>query len=85
MPVDALVALAQEALLLSVVVALPVVGAALVVSFGVSLFQAATDLSDSTLSHVPRLVAVTAVLVALGPWMGSRIAEFAARAFTLGS
>jgi len=85
MPVDALIALAQEGLLLAVTVALPVLGVALVVSFVVSLLQAATEISDATLSHVPRLVAVTLALVALGPWMGSRIAEFAARAFTLAS
>jgi flagellar biosynthetic protein FliQ len=85
MPIDTLIALSQEGLLLAVVVALPVIGAAFVVTFIVSLFQAATEISDSTLSHVPRLVAVTAALVALGPWIGSRIAEFAVRAFTLGS
>jgi len=76
-----LVTLSQQALLLSIAVALPVVGAAALVGLVVSVLQAATQVQDYTLGHLPRLVAVVAVLVATGPWIGSQIAEFAVRAF----
>jgi type III secretion HrpO family protein len=73
--------LGQQALLLSVAVALPVVGAAALIGLIVSVFQAATQIQDHTLGHLPRLVVVVVVLAAAGPWMGSQVAEFAVRAF----
>jgi type III secretion HrpO family protein len=76
-----LTTLAQQALLLSVAVALPVVGAAALIGLVVSVLQAATQIQDHTLGHLPRLLVVVAVLVATGPWIGSQIAEFAVRAF----
>ena len=76
-----LTSLGQQALLLSVAVALPVVGAAALIGLLVSVLQAATQIQDHTLGHLPRLVVVVAVLVAAGPWIGSQIAEFALRAF----
>jgi flagellar biosynthetic protein FliQ len=83
MPVEELVALAQEALLLAVAVSIPVVAAAALVSLVVSVVQAATQITDSTVSHLPRLAVVTALLVATGPWMGSQIVSFAARVFAV--
>jgi type III secretory pathway component EscS len=68
-------------LLLSVAVALPVVGAAALIGLLVSVLQAATQIQDHTLGHLPRLLVVVAVLAATGPWIGSQIAEFAVRAF----
>jgi type III secretion HrpO family protein len=79
-----LTALSQQALLLSVAVVLPVVGAAALVGLLVSVIQAATQVQDHTIGHLPRLLVVVAVLVATGPWIGGQIAEFAARAFGAG-
>ncbi|MES1183480.1 MAG: type III secretion system export apparatus subunit SctS [Myxococcales bacterium] len=76
-----LTTLGQQALLLSVAVALPVVGAAALIGLVVSVLQAATQIQDHTLGHLPRLLVVVAVLVATGPWIGAQIAEFAVRAF----
>jgi type III secretion HrpO family protein len=80
MPLSELTALSQQALLLSIAVSLPVVGAAALIGLVVSVLQAATQVQDHTIGHLPRLLAVVAVLVAVGPWMGAQIAEFAARA-----
>lgn len=80
----ALTTLSQQALLLSVAVVLPVVGAAALVGLLVSVVQAATQVQDHTIGHLPRLLAVVAVLVATGPWIGGQIAEFAVRAFAGG-
>jgi type III secretion HrpO family protein len=80
MPLSELVALSQQALLLSIAVSLPVVGAAALIGLVVSVLQAATQVQDHTIAHLPRLLAVAAVLVAVGSWMGAQIAEFAARA-----
>jgi len=75
-----LVALGESALLLSLLLSLPVVGIAAVVGLVVAAFQAATQLQDATIAHLPRLVAVAPALAVLGPWMGSEIAGFAIEA-----
>jgi type III secretion HrpO family protein len=80
-PLGELTTLAGQALLLSVAVALPVVGAAALIGLVVSVLQAATQIQDHTLGHLPRLLVVVVVLAAVGPWMGSQVAEFAVRAF----
>jgi flagellar biosynthetic protein FliQ len=83
MPAHLLVAHAQEALVLSVLLSLPVVLAAALVSFFVGAFQSASQIQDSTIAHLPRLVVVVAALVIAGPWMGHELAAFASRIFLL--
>jgi flagellar biosynthesis protein FliQ len=74
---------AQTALVLSLAVALPALGVAALVGLFVAALQAASQIQDPTLSHLPRLLAVAAALVITGPWMGSQIGAFAERVFTL--
>jgi len=74
---------AQSALLLSVAVCLPVLAVAAVVGLVVAAFQAASQIQDPTIAHLPRLLAVIAALVILGPWMGSQVGAFAERMFEL--
>jgi type III secretion HrpO family protein len=77
-----LTSLSQEALLLSIAVSLPVVGIAAVAGLIVAIFQAATQVQDVTIAHLPRLVVVALALALLGPWIGSQIAAFATRVFS---
>jgi flagellar biosynthesis protein FliQ len=81
LPAAVLVHDAQQALLLVVAVSLPVLGVAAVVGLVVAAFQAASQIQDPTLAHLPRLVAVVAALALLGPWMGHEVAAFAAQVF----
>ena len=74
---------ARQALILAALVSLPVVGIAAVVGLFVAAVQAAAQVQDPTLSHLPRMLAVIAALVAAGPWMGHQIAGFAERTFSL--
>ncbi len=79
MPVATLLEHAQQALLLSIAVVLPVLVVAAVVGLVVAAFQAASQVQDPTLAHLPRLLAVVAALVVMGPWMGAQIGAFAQR------
>ena len=72
---------AQQALLLVLGVSLPVLGVAALVGLTVAALQAASQIQDPTLAHLPRLLAVIAALALLGPWMGHQVAAFAAHAF----
>lgn len=78
-----LVEQAQNALMLSIAVALPVLLVAAIVGLIVAAFQAASQIQDPTIAHLPRLLAVIAALVVLGPWMGSQIGTFAERMLTM--
>jgi flagellar biosynthetic protein FliQ len=67
----------REAILLLLVISLPALGAALVVGLVVSILQAVTQVSDPTLSFVPKILAVLAALAIAGSWMMTLLVEFA--------
>lgn len=69
--------LARDALWLVVMLAAPVLLAGLVTAFAISLFQAATQILEPTLSFVPKLIVMLLVLAILGSWMGGQLVEFA--------
>jgi type III secretion HrpO family protein len=81
MPLAELVTLAQQALVLSLLVSLPVLVVAAAVGLLSAIFQAATQVQDSALGHFPKFVGVTIALAMAGPWMGRQILAFALRAF----
>jgi len=68
--------LAREALWLTLTLAAPLLLAGLAIALIVSLFQAATQNLEPTLSFVPKLLVMAAVLAILGGWMGGRLVEF---------
>jgi type III secretory pathway component EscS len=74
---------AQSALFVALLVGLPVLAVAAVVGLVVAALQAASQIQDPTIAHLPRLLAVAAALLVMGPWMGSQIAAFAERMFVL--
>jgi flagellar biosynthesis protein FliQ len=76
---------AQSALLLVIAVSLPVLIVAAGVGLVVAVIQAASQIQDPTLAHLPRLLAVITAVALLGPWMGHEVAVFAAQMFAAGS
>ncbi len=71
--------LGREALLLMVLASLPPIVASLVVGFLSSLFQATTQIQESTLSVVPKLGAAAGALVFAGPWISGQLVRFTHR------
>jgi len=66
----------QQALTTLLVVAAPVLLVVLVVGILVSVFQAATQINEATLTFVPKLLACIAVFGFAGPWMLTTIVEY---------
>ena len=64
------------------VVGAPLLLAALITGLIVSVFQAATQINESTLSFLPKLLAVLATLVIAGPWMIQLLVDYMQRLFT---
>ncbi len=69
----------QQALMLLLMVSAPVLLTVLGVGLLVSIFQAATQLNEPTLSFVPKIIAAVVVLTIAGPWMLSMLVEYMQR------
>lgn len=69
----------QQGLYLLLMVSAPVLLAILGVGLIVSIFQAATQIHESTLSFVPKMIAAVAVLAIAGPWMLTTLVEYLQR------
>ncbi|HPO20995.1 MAG: flagellar biosynthesis protein FliQ [Proteobacteria bacterium] len=69
----------QQGLTTLLMVAAPVLGVVLVVGLAVSIFQAATQISEATLSFVPKIIAAVLTLAVAGPWMLTTLVEYLQR------
>ena len=69
----------QQGLTLLLMVAAPLLLTVLVVGLVVSIFQAATQINEVTLSFVPKMVAAVVTLTIAGPWMLSTLVEYIQR------
>ncbi len=69
----------QEALITLLLISAPVLGVVLVVGLLVSLFQAVTQINESTLTFIPKLVAAVVVFAMAGPWMLSLLVDYIRR------
>ena len=59
----------QEAMMVAVKLTAPVLIPSLVVGLIIAMFQAATQINEMTLTFVPKLIVIGAVLMIMGPWM----------------
>lgn len=72
---------AQNALVMALMLMAPVLVVSLVIGSLVSLFQAATQINEVTLTFVPKLVGVGLVLAVLGSWMAQQLLTYTATLF----
>jgi len=73
---ELLLEIGNQALWVVLKVALPILGAALLVGILVSIFQAVTQIHELTLTFVPKILVVMLVVVLLGPWMLRTFLDF---------
>ena len=66
----------QQALYILLMLAAPLLLTVLVVGLLVSVFQAATQLHEATLSFVPKLLVIFVTLIAAGPWMLTLMTDY---------
>lgn len=74
--------LIEQALEVGVLVAGPLLLSALATGLLVSLFQAATQINEMTLSFIPKLLVLVLVLILGGPWMMGIMLDYMQRLFT---
>jgi len=71
----------RQAIQTAMVLAAPILLTALTVGLIVSIFQAATQINESTLQFVPKLLSMFVVILVFGPWMLQYLIDFIQRLF----
>lgn len=71
----------QKSLTLIITISAPVLGIGLVVGLVVSVFQAATQIHEMSLTFIPKIIAVAVAIAAFGPWMLHQIVSYTTRLF----
>lgn len=76
---DFIIQIMNEAILLTIVLSMPAILVSLFIGLAVAIFSATTQIQEQTLSFVPKMIAVFAVLAATAAWMGGIMVRFASR------
>jgi flagellar biosynthetic protein FliQ len=72
----------RHAMEVTLMIAAPMLLVALIVGLIVSIFQAATQINEATLSFIPKLVGIFVALIIAGPWMLTVMVDFMRDVFT---
>jgi flagellar biosynthesis protein FliQ len=73
---DVVISLAMQAMQVALKVGLPLMLVGLIVGLLVSIFQAVTQIQEQTLSFIPKILGLVAVIAIAGPWMLSTIVDW---------
>ena len=78
---ETVMALGRQAIEMTLLLSAPLLLAALVIGLIISIFQAATQINEQTLSFIPKLVGMFLVLILAGPWMLQMVVDYIRRLF----
>lgn len=81
MDTGTIIDLTHRALYIATVVSAPILIICLVVGIFISIFQAATQIHEQSLTFVPKIIIVLVVILFGGNWMVTQIADFTKEAF----
>ena len=79
---ETIMSIARHALEVTLLLSMPLLLSALIIGLVVGIFQAATQINESTLSFIPKLVGVALALMVAGPWMLQVITGYTKELFT---
>jgi flagellar biosynthesis protein FliQ len=79
---ETVMTIAERALVVTLLLAAPLLLAALVTGLVIGAFQAATQINEMTLSFIPKLCAIALTLVIAGPWMIKVLVNYTHELFT---
>ncbi len=80
---DTVIELGRQSMNVTVLLAAPLLLAALAAGLLIGMFQAATQIQDMTLSFIPKLVVLVAVLGITGPWMLRHLLDYTRQLFEM--
>lgn len=79
---ESVMTIGRQAIEVTLMVAAPMLLTALAVGLIVSIFQAATQINEMTLSFIPKLIGIFLALAIAGPWMLTVLADYMRRMIT---
>jgi flagellar biosynthetic protein FliQ len=79
---DTVMNMGRQAMEVMLMVSAPLLLVALAVGLIISIFQAATQINETTLSFIPKLVAIFVTLIIAGPWMLTILLDYMRQMFT---
>lgn len=79
---ETVMTMGRQAIEVTMMVAAPMLLVALAVGLIVSIFQAATQINEMTLSFIPKLVGIFVTLIIAGPWMLTIMLDYMRQMFT---
>lgn len=79
---ESVMTLGRHAMEVTLMVAAPMLLIDLIIGLIVSIFQAATQINEATLSFIPKLVGIFVAIVVAGPWMLSVMLDYMRQVFT---
>jgi flagellar biosynthetic protein FliQ len=79
---ESVMTMGRQAMEITLLVSAPLLLIALIIGLVVSIFQAATQINEATLSFIPKLVGVFVALVIAGPWMLSVMLDYMRQIFS---
>jgi flagellar biosynthetic protein FliQ len=79
---ESVMTMGRQAMEITLLVSAPLLLIALIIGLVVSIFQAATQINEATLSFIPKLVGVFIALIIAGPWMLSVMLDYMRQIFS---
>jgi len=79
---ESVMTMGRAAMEVTLMVAAPLLLVALIIGLIISIFQAATQINEATLSFIPKLVGIFIALVLAGPWMLATMLDYMRGVFT---
>jgi flagellar biosynthetic protein FliQ len=79
---EVVITFARQAVEVTLLLALPMLGISLLVGLIISVFQATTQIQEMTLTFVPKIIAVLVALVIFMPWLLAKIVDFTVQLLT---
>jgi flagellar biosynthetic protein FliQ len=79
MGADFFIDVSRQAMMITLLIAAPMLGAGLIVGLVVSIFQAVTQINEMTLTFVPKIIAVAVAFALFMPWMMRLLVDFTTR------
>lgn len=78
---ESVLTLGRQAVELTLMISAPLLVTALAIGLVISIFQAATQINEMTLSFIPKLIGMFIVLIIAGPWMVEMLVDYIQRLF----
>ncbi len=81
MTIQYVLGLGRDAVMLTLLISAPMLGLGLLVGLLISVFQAATQIQEMTLTFIPKIVAVALALLVFLPWILTKMVDYTTALF----